>query len=146
MGYLHLGRSVHHALSVGAWHRVGAAGLSVYMSPLTQFLVVGLLTFCPAAAGSRLAQANPTQIPKWMWSGIGRGILLNGSFLIALGFFAVIIYGFTHLDWWIPLVSIFIGFPAVFAFIVTRILGDIWTILIFGPLGVVSIIYLALNW
>ena len=125
---------------------MGAARLSICVSPLTIFLVVGLLTFCPAASGVRLAQANPTQIPIGMWSGIGRGILLNGSFLLALGFFAVIFYGFTHLDWWIPVVSIFVGFPAAFAFIVRRILGDIWGFLILGPLGVVSIIYLALNW
>ena len=81
------------------------------MDPLTIFLITGLISTIGFKGALHVRISPPPLQPVWALSEGGQ--LALSWFYIVSGFcdLFIVVYGFFHLDWWIPVVTTIIVFP-----------------------------------
>lgn len=116
------------------------------LDPMIIFLVTGFVSMSAALSAGAInklpseartgALASKTTL---MW------VVLSGN-LAAVTLIGSGAYGMRHLDWWLPLICIFVTFPVAHILVFQRVLGDLKNLMLMMPLVVVSIGVLYYFW
>ena len=116
------------------------------MDPIIIFLLSGLFPMSAAISASKLMKLPEEQRPGWVQgeSGMRRVVLLGNLFGLIL--IAALWFGFTYLDWWIPLVCLVITFPVVHLVVIERLFGLSKSFMFSGALSLAVTGLLWLHW
>tara|TARA_R110002167_G_scaffold56558_8_gene160540 strand:+ start:7569 stop:7964 length:396 start_codon:yes stop_codon:yes gene_type:complete len=116
------------------------------LDPIIIFLLSGLFPMSAAISASKLMKLPEEQRPGWVQgeSGMRRVVLLGNLFGLIL--IAALWFGFTHLDWWIPLVCLLITFPVVHLVVIERLFGLSKSFMFSGALSLAVTGLLWLHW
>ncbi len=114
------------------------------MNEMSLFTVVGLTQLSAFKGAHNVMKASPPEWPAWALTNPGRlRIFFN---LAGICYAATIAYGFAHLDWWIPLIAMIVGFPFAYYLAVRPIVGDIASMTIGTALSVVGAFLVVADW
>ncbi|MEH6473662.1 MAG: hypothetical protein V7752_20755 [Halopseudomonas sp.] len=116
------------------------------LDPIIVFLLCGLFPMSAAIAASKLMKLPEDQQPAWVQgeSGMRKVVLLGNLFGVVL--IAALWYGFTHVDWWIPLLCLVVTFPVVHLIVIERLFGLSKSFMFSGALSLAVIGLLWLHW
>ena len=116
------------------------------MDPIIVFLLSGLFPMSAALSASKLTKTPAEERPAWAASdgGLQKVVLLSNLFAIVL--VAALWFGFTHIDWWIPLLCLVVTFPVVHLVVIERVLGLSNSLIVSGALSLVVPVLLWLHW
>tara|TARA_R110002095_G_scaffold145658_2_gene126058 strand:- start:3190 stop:3585 length:396 start_codon:yes stop_codon:yes gene_type:complete len=116
------------------------------LDPIIIFLLSGLFPMSAAISASKLMKLPEEQRPGWVQgeSGMRRVVLLGNLFGLIL--IAALWFGFTYLDWWIPLVCLVITFPVVHLVVIERLFGLSKSFMFSGALSLAVTGLLWLHW
>ncbi len=116
------------------------------LDPIIIFLLSGLFPMSAAIAASKLMKLTEEQRPSWIQGESGlRNVVLLGN-LFGLILIAALWYGFTHVEWWIPLLCLVITFPVVHVIIIERLFGLSKSFMFSGALSIAATGLLWLHW
>ncbi|WP_207063427.1 hypothetical protein [Motiliproteus sp. SC1-56] len=104
------------------------------MDPTVVFGLAGAFSMSAAIAASKLLKLPAEEQPAWARGTRGNKRVLIAGNLCALVLVAAMVFGVTHLAWWIPVLCLFITFPVVHVIILEPLLG-LARALIVGALG-----------
>lgn len=108
------------------------------LEPVYIFLVTGLVCMSAALSAGALNKLPEEKRPVFMQDPSGHvRVMLLGN-VGALTLIGALAYGFSRLDWWIPLSSVFVTFPVIHYLFMQRFIGDARNIHICGLLAVLS--------
>ncbi|WP_417227772.1 hypothetical protein [Amphritea sp.] len=116
------------------------------MEPLILFLVTGFVSMSTALSAGQLNKLPEAEKSAFLQSRNGAVLVIMAGNLGALTLIGALAYGFRLLEWWIPLSSIFISFPAISVGITQRMFGDKVNLFIMLPLTLVSVGLLYYFW
>lgn len=116
------------------------------MDPIYPFLIVGAISYSGIVSCYKVERARPTQQPVWAWSTGGKLWLHIMGMISLLSFVAALWFGFVHLKWWIPLVFVFLIFPALHVFLLTKMFGEILGSIVFPVATAPLAIWLFIEW
>ena len=87
------------------------------------FLLSGLFPMSAALAAAKLMKLPEAERPAWIAteSGMKRMIWLGN--LCGVVLLGALWYGFTHLDWWVPLLCLVLTFPVIHLVLIERLFG-----------------------
>lgn len=116
------------------------------IDPLIIFLVTGVVSMSAALCAGALNKLPEEDKPAFAHSKNGMmAILLAGNVAaVALLFSAA--FGFNKLDWWIPLLCVFVTFPIAHYVVIQQVLGDVKGLFVMSPLALVALPVLYLYW
>jgi hypothetical protein len=115
------------------------------MDPLAIFLIVGQVQLAAMKSSLTVNQASPVYWPSWALKEPGRSIMPLFFTVSGLCFFGTMVFGFFHLEWWIPLVCLVIVFP--FVHLAIRFVIPDAAIMILGTaISLVGAILVAIEW
>ncbi len=109
------------------------------LEPLILFLFTGFVSMSVALSAGQLNKLADADKPAFMQSRNGVVMVIMAGNLGALTLIGALAYGFRLLEWWIPLSSVFLSFPAISVGITQRMFGDKVNLFIMLPLTLVSI-------
>lgn len=112
---------------------------STALEPLILFLFTGLVSMSAALSAGQLNKLAEVDKPVFLQSRNGAVMVIMAGNLGALTLVGSLAYGFRLLEWWIPLSSIFLTFPAISVGITQRMFGDKINLMIMLPLTLISI-------
>lgn len=116
------------------------------MDPLVLFLLTGFVSMSAALSAGAINKLPDTDKPAIAQTRNGLvSVVMTGN-LAALTLILALAYGFRLLEWWIPLLCVFITFPVVHLVFVQRLLGPVKTLFLMLPLVVASIAALIYYW
>lgn len=115
------------------------------MDPVFIFLLVGVFSMSAALSAGALNKLPEEQKPAFLQSQQGLVFVMVLGNVSALTLIGALAYGFSRLDWWIPLSSVFVSFP-VAHFLVLHKLGDLRNVFISGAAALISIPVLYVMW
>ncbi|KAA0874185.1 hypothetical protein [Nitrincola tapanii] len=116
------------------------------LEPVYIFLVCGVFAMSTALSASALIKLPEEQRPKCMQDPSRlTAVMLLGN-VSALTLIGVLAFGFSRLEWWLPLGSVFITFPLVHYVFLQRLLGDARNLLLSGALTLLAIPVLWWAW
>ncbi|KDE38917.1 hypothetical protein ADINL_2046 [Nitrincola lacisaponensis] len=110
------------------------------------FLLTGLVSMSAALSAGALNKLPEADKPSFLQNANGLVIVMVLGNLAALTLIGSLAYGFSRLDWWIPLSCVFITFPVVHLVIIKRLLGDLTNVFVCGGLTMISIPVLWWYW
>lgn len=116
------------------------------IDPLVIFLVTGLVSLSAALSAGALNKLPEEEKPAFASTKNGTVSIIMGGNLAAVTLLFAMAYGFKELDWWIPLLCMFITFPVIHVVIIQKVLGDLKALLITSPLVLVAMAALYLYW
>ncbi|MDO6418406.1 hypothetical protein Q4508_07530 [Amphritea sp. 2_MG-2023] len=108
------------------------------MEPLILFLITGFVSMSAALSAGQLNKLPEAEKSAFLQSRNGAVMVVMAGNVAALTLIGSLAYGFRLLEWWIPLSSIFISFPAISVGITQRLFGDKLNLSIMLPLTLVS--------
>ena len=117
------------------------------MDPLAIFLITGQICTIGFKGSLSVKRSPPSlEIDLFRLSEGGQSAL--NLFFIVSGFchFFIVVYGFFHLDWWIPVVATVIGFPFTHHLFIRPIISDIFSMIIGTALSLPSAAFVAWVW
>lgn len=103
------------------------------------FLATGLVSMSAALSAGALNKLPEGQKPAFLQNQNGLVAIMVLGNIAALTLIGALAYGFSRLDWWIPLSCVFFTFPVVHFVVIQRLLGDLTNVFVCGALAVVSI-------
>ena len=93
------------------------------MDHIIVFLLSGLFPMSAAIAASKLMKLPVDKRPEWVQGDAGlRKVVLLGN-LCGVVLIAALWFGFSHLDWWLPLSCLVFTFPVVHLALIERMFG-----------------------
>jgi hypothetical protein len=113
---------------------------------LVIFLATGLVSMSAALSAGALNKLPEADKPAYLKNQNGLVTVMVLGNLAALTLIGALAFGFSRLDWWIPLSCVFISFPVTHFVVIQRLLGDLKNVFVSGALAVVSIPVLWWNW
>ncbi|MFW1678328.1 hypothetical protein ACFVYJ_11185 [Pontibacter sp. JAM-7] len=116
------------------------------MDPLIIFLATGLVTMSAALSAGAINKLPEESKPAFAASRNGMVAVIMAGNISAITLLFAMAFGFLHLDWWIPLICMFITFPVVHVVILQKLLGDLKTLLLMGPLVIAAMPVLYYFW
>ena len=116
------------------------------MDPLTLYLVAGQIALVGFKGAHNVVRAPPPAQPGWALSDGGQLALQSFFSISGLSSMFITIYGFAHLDWWIPLATFTIGFPFTYYSIIRPIVGDIFSMTIRTFFSVGASVVVGFKW
>lgn len=117
-----------------------------YIDPLFIFIVTGMVSMSGALCAGAINKLPEEDKPDFASTREGMTkIVLAGNFS-AIAFIFAAAFGFSHIDWWIPLVCMFITFPVFHYVVVQSVLGNIKGLWVMTFLSLVSLPVLYLYW
>ncbi|GGK54803.1 hypothetical protein [Amphritea balenae] len=108
------------------------------MEPLILFLFAGFVSMSAALSAGQLNKLADEDKPAFMQNRNGMVLVIMAGNLGALTLIGALAYGFRTLEWWIPLSSILLSFPALSVGITQRLFGDKLNLFITLPLTLLS--------
>lgn len=116
------------------------------MNPLVLFLLSGLVSMSAALSAGAINKLPDDQKPAFALQRSGQlWVVMIGNFA-ALTLLGAMAYGFRLLDWWIPLLCIFLTFPVIHLVVLQRLLGHVRTLFLMAPLVLAAIPALYIYW
>lgn len=103
------------------------------------FLATGLVSMSAALSAGALNKLPEGQKPAFLQNQNGLVTVMVLGNLAALTLIGALAFGFSRLDWWIPLSCVFITFPVVHFVAIARVLGDLTNVFVSGVLAIISI-------
>ncbi len=103
------------------------------------FLATGLVSMSAALSAGALNKLPEADKPAYIQNQNGLVTVMVLGNLAAITLIGALAYGFSRLDWWIPLSCVFITFPVVHFVIIQRLLGDLKNVFVSGVLAILSI-------
>lgn len=116
------------------------------MKPEALYIIGGLISLTGFKGTHNVVRAPPTEQPGWALSYEGQQMLHRLLTVSAVSGIFITVYGFAHLDWWIPLACLIVGFPFTYQLMIRPIIGDIVSMTVGTALSVVAAIFVALEW
>ena len=92
---------------------------------LTIFLVIGFIQLSAFKGTHNVLRSPPPLQPPWALSHTGQGVMQLLFSISGLCFLFTLIFGFTHLVWWIPVVCLVIVFPFAYYLLIRPVTRDI---------------------
>ncbi len=116
------------------------------MDPLVLFLLSGFVSMSAALSAGAINKLPDDEKPLFAQSRNGQlCVVMVGNFA-ALTLLGAMAYGFRLLDWWIPLLCIFLTFPVLHLALLQRLLGHVRTLFLMAPLVLAAIPTLYIYW
>lgn len=116
------------------------------MDQIIVFLLSGLFPMSAAIAASKLMKLPADQQPGWMQDEAGmRKVVLFGNLCGAV-LIASLWFGFSHLDWWLPLSCLVFTFPVIHVALFERLFGLSKSFMFSGALSMAVPVLLWLHW
>ena len=103
------------------------------------FLATGLVSMSAALSAGALNKLPEADKPAYIQNQNGLVTVMVLGNLAAITLIGALAYGFSRLDWWIPLSCVFITFPVVHFVIIQRLLGDLKNVFVSGVMAILSI-------
>ncbi|WP_417578875.1 hypothetical protein [Nitrincola sp.] len=116
------------------------------IDPLLIFLLTGLVSMSAALSAGALNKLPEDRKPVFLTNQNGLVTVMVLGNIAALTLIGALAYGFSRLDWWIPLSCVFITFPVVHFVAIQRLLGDLVNVFISGVLAIISAAVLVYFW
>lgn len=110
------------------------------------FLLTGLVSMSAALSAGALNKLPEDQKPAFLTNQNGLVTVMVLGNISALTLIGALAFGFSRLDWWIPLSCVFITFPVVHFVVIQRLLGDLMNVFISGVLAIISAAVLVYFW
>lgn len=110
------------------------------------FLLTGLVSMSAALSAGALNKLPEEQKPAFLASQNGLVTVMVLGNISALTLIGALAYGFSRLDWWIPLSCVFITFPVVHFVAIQRLLGDLKNVFVCGIMAIISVPVLWYFW
>ncbi|WP_299179353.1 hypothetical protein [uncultured Neptuniibacter sp.] len=117
-----------------------------HIEPLIIFLVTGMVSMSAALSAGALNKLPDEDKPAFASGRNGMVTIIMAGNLAAITLLFSMAYGFSNLDWWIPLLCMFITFPVAHVVVIQQVLGDVKTLLLASPLVIGSMVALYLYW
>ncbi|BBB27128.1 hypothetical protein [Amphritea japonica] len=108
------------------------------MEPLILFLFSGFVSMSLALSAGQLNKQADEDKSAFLQSKNGMVVVIMAGNIGALTLIGALAYGFRLLEWWIPLSSIFLTFPALSVGIAQRMFGNKVNLFIMLPLTLIS--------
>ncbi|MBQ0784598.1 MAG: hypothetical protein KBT66_10230 [Amphritea sp.] len=108
------------------------------MEPLILFIFSGFVSMSVALSAGQLNKLADEDKPAFLQSRNGMVMVIMAGNVGALTLIGSLAYGFRLLEWWIPLSSIFLTFPALSVGITQRMFGNKVNLFIMLPLTLIS--------
>ncbi len=116
------------------------------MDQIIVFLLSGLFPMSAAIAASKLMKLPADEQPGWVQGEAGmRKVVLLGN-LCGVVLIAALWFGFSHLDWWVPLSCLVFTFPVVHLVLIERLFGLSKSFLFSAALSMAVPVLLWLHW
>ena len=110
------------------------------------FLLSGLVSMSAALSAGALNKLPEEQKPAFLTSQNGLVAVMVLGNIAALTLIGALAYGFSRLDWWVPLSCVFISFPVVHFVAIQRLLGDLVNVFVSGVLTILAVPVLWYFW
>lgn len=117
-----------------------------YLDPLFIFVVTGMVSMSGALCAGGINKLPEEEKPEFAATREGMTKIVIAGNLAAVAFIFAAAYGFSHLDWWIPLLCMFVTFPVFHFVVVQQLLGNVKGLWITTFLSIVSLPVLYLYW
>lgn len=116
------------------------------MDPLVLFLLTGFVSMSAALSAGAINKLPDSDKPAFAQTRNGMvTVVMIGNFA-ALTLVGALAYGVRLLDWWIPLLCVFVTFPVLHLALLQRLLGPVRTLFLMLPLVLASAVALYLYW
>ncbi|WP_415905484.1 hypothetical protein ACMXYW_05320 [Neptuniibacter sp. QD48_55] len=116
------------------------------IDPLIIFLVSGVFSMSGALSAGAINKLPEEDKPEFAHKRNGLMTIVMAGNLAAVALLFSMAYGFSNLDWWIPLLCMFITFPVVHLVILQPMLGELKTLFLSSIISAVSLVVLYLYW
>jgi len=116
------------------------------IEPLIIFLVTGMVSMSAALSAGALNKLPDEDKPAFATTRNGMVSVIMAGNLAAIMLLFSMAYGIIHVQWWIPLLCLFITFPVIHMLVIQQVLGEFKALLLTTPLVLASIPVLYLYW
>ncbi|MDF2180977.1 hypothetical protein [Neptuniibacter sp. CAU 1671] len=116
------------------------------VDPLIIFLATGMVTMSAALSAGAINKLPEDQKPSFASTRNGMVAVIMAGNISAITLLFAMAYGFLKLDWWIPLICMFISFPVVHVLVIQRVLGDLKALVLMLPLVIAAMPVLYYYW
>jgi hypothetical protein len=116
------------------------------MELLYVFLATGFVSMSAALSAGAINKLPEEDKPGFAKSRNGAVAVIMAGNLSALTLLFAMAFGFSKLDWWVPLSCMFISFPVLHVLIFQRMLGDVKNLFLMFPLVIGAIASLYYYW
>jgi len=116
------------------------------IDPIIIFIVTGMVSMSGALCAGAINKLPEEDKPAFAATREGMTKIVLAGNLAAVTFIFAAAYGFSHLDWWIPLLCMFVSFPVFHYIVVAQVLGDVKGLFIMTALSLLSLPVLYLYW
>ena len=113
---------------------------------LTIFLVIGLIQLAAFKGAHNVSRLPPEFQTAWALNDTGQIIIYLLFAISGLSYVFTLVYGFAHLQWWIPLLCAILVFPFAYYLFIRPITGDIFAMAIGGFLSIIGAGLIGFNW
>lgn len=113
---------------------------------LLVFLITGLVSMSAALSAGSLNKLPEQEKPSFLKDRNGLVWVMVLGNLSALTLIGVLAFGFSRLEWWIPLSCVFITFPVIHFVFIQKLLSDLANVFVSGSLAFISIPVLWFFW
>ncbi len=116
------------------------------MEPIFIFLISGFVAMSAALSAGAISKLPEEQKTGKLASRNTQVAVIMAGNLAALTLVCAMAFGIQKLDWWIPVICLFVSFPVVHLLVLQRLLGDIKSLMLMTPLVIASIPVLYYYW
>ncbi len=116
------------------------------IDPLIIFLITGMVSMSAALSAGALNKLPDDDKPAFAATKNGMVTVIMFGNVAAVTLLFAMAYGFRLLDWWIPLLCMFITFPVIHVVVIQQVLGDLKVLFFSAPLVLASMVALYLYW
>ncbi|MBY4676352.1 hypothetical protein [Marinobacterium arenosum] len=116
------------------------------MDPLILFLITGFVSMSAALSAGAINKLPDESKPAFAQTRNGMVTVVMAGNLAALTLVGAMAYGFLKLDWWIPLLCMFLTFPVVHLLFLQRLLGEVRSLMLMMPFVLAAIGALYYYW
>lgn len=99
-----------------------------------------------ALFAGKLMKLPDEEAPEWLQSKEGKTKVLLAGNLFGLILVAAMVYGIYHMTWWIPVICLFISFPAIHVIVMERLFNPFKGVFFSGFVALASTSLLWLYW
>jgi len=116
------------------------------IDPLIIFLVTGMFSMSAALSAGAINKLAEEDKPAFAHKRNGMVTIVMAGNLAAVALLFSMAYGFSNLDWWIPLLCMFITFPVIHLVVIQPMLGELKSLFLATPAVIASLVALYLYW
>lgn len=99
-----------------------------------------------ALSANTLVKMDDEEAPLWARDKAGKTRVLLGGNLFGIILVAAMVFGIYHMTWWIPVICLFVTFPAFHVIILERLLGPAKGLMFSGFVALGSIALMWMSW